>query len=297
MYTYKNGNYTVTILNDGTKIRVTKDNEFIPVFNEAADVKCTSKCKQQCQFCYEGCTKEGEHADLFKYKFIESLHPYTELALNGNDMDHPQLYDFLLYLKNKNIITNVTVNQNQFINNYDKIKSYIDDKLIHGLGISLIKVNDDFINKVKEFPNAVIHTINGILTKQDIIDLSYHNLKILILGYKELQRGINYKKNNNREVRINQANLYFSLPGMVNSKRFNVISFDNLAIEQLNVKRVVSEKDWNEFYMGDDGQFTFYIDMVKGEFAKNSLSLERFPIGDKTMDEMFQFIQKKYNNI
>ena len=41
-------------------------------------------------------------------------------------------------------------------------------------------------------------------------------------------------------------------------------------VEQLGVKRFVDEKDWDEFYMGDDGAFTFYIDMVKGEFSKNS---------------------------
>ena len=49
--------------------------------------------------------------------------------------------------------------------------------------------------------------------------------------------------------------------------------------------------------MGNDGNYTFYIDMVKGEFAKNSISKERFPIGNKTMDEMFHFILNKYNKL
>ena len=73
--------------------------------------------------------------------------------------------------------------------------------------------------------------------------------------------------------------------------KFKVVSFDNLAIEQLNVKRVVSKEDWEEFYMGDDGNFTFYIDMVKGEFSKNSIAKDRYQIGNKTIDEMFQFIR------
>ena len=45
--------------------------------------------------------------------------------------------------------------------------------------------------------------------------------------------------------------------------------------------------------MGDDGKYTFYIDMVKGEFSKNSIASERYPIGDKTIDEMFKFITSK----
>ena len=92
---YKNGNYVVCISDDGTKIRSTKDDEFIPDFAENCDVKITDKCDGRCPFCYEGCTENGKHADLFSYKFIETLHPHTELALNGNDLSHPQIEDFL----------------------------------------------------------------------------------------------------------------------------------------------------------------------------------------------------------
>lgn len=34
MNRYKNGNYTVTIMSDGTKIRMTEADEFIPAFAE-----------------------------------------------------------------------------------------------------------------------------------------------------------------------------------------------------------------------------------------------------------------------
>ena len=52
MPSYKNGNYIVTILEDGTKIRVTEENEFIPEFSENIDCKITDKCSQMCKFCY-----------------------------------------------------------------------------------------------------------------------------------------------------------------------------------------------------------------------------------------------------
>ena len=45
--------------------------------------------------------------------------------------------------------------------------------------------------------------------------------------------------------------------------------------------------------MGNDGQFTFYIDMVENKFAKNSLSTYTYTIDDKTIDEMFNIIKIK----
>ena len=130
---------------------------------------------------------------------------------------------------------------------------------------------------------------NGILTKEDIEALSNNDLKILILGYKELQRGISYQNSHLGVINANKKYLYENIEDILS--KFKVVSFDNLAIKQLDVKMVVDEEDWDEFYMGDDGGFTFYIDMVKGEFAKNSIAKDRYPIGDKTVDEMFQFIR------
>ena len=189
---YRNGNYIVCIMDDGTKIRKTEEDSFIPSFAENTDVKITSKCSIGCPFCYEGCTKDGEHADLFKYDFINSLHPYTEMALNGNDMNHPDLERFLMFLKEKKVFANITVQQKQFLDNYETLKKYTESKLIYGIGVSYSYYDEDFINKVKEFPNAVLHTINGLLSNDDIEELKGKDLKILVLGYKKLQRGKTY---------------------------------------------------------------------------------------------------------
>ena len=290
---YKNGNYLVCIMNDGTKIRKTEEEDFIPSFAENCDVKITSKCNIGCPFCFEGCTSDGKHGDLFKYKFIETLHPYTEMALNGNDMNHPDLEKFLMFLKEKKVFPNITVQQKQFIDNYETLKKYTESKLVYGIGISYSHYDEDFIKKVKEFPNAVLHTINGIITLNDLKKLKGQDLKVLVLGYKDLRRGKDYLKKWESGVKLHQKHLYSWLPTIINDNWFKLVSFDNLAIEQLNVKRMLSEDKWEEFYMGDDGKFTFYIDMVDGKFAKNSLSTERYDIGDKTVDEMFEIIRKK----
>jgi len=302
--TYKNGNYQVTILSDGTKIRRTDENEFIPEFPENADVKITDKCSQGCPFCYEGCTKKGEHSYLmcengtFGQHWMYTLNPYTELAINGNDLDHPDLDKFLLKMQEMKIIVNITVNQNQFMKHLDYLKYLTKYKMIYGLGVSLVNSDDEkFFEALKDFPNAVIHTIAGILTSKDIIKLMNHHVKVLILGYKTLGRGIAYKDNVFNHVQDYIQQLQFWLPKMVDNCK--VVSFDNLAIEQLNVKELLfkdKQDEWDEFYMGDDGNFTLYIDAVNKTFAKNSCmpKEERFPINGRSMTAMFNFIRTKY---
>ena len=47
-----------------------------------------------------------------------------------------------------------------------------------------------------------------------------------------------------------------------------VISFDNLAIKQLELD---VENTYKDLYQGDDGKFSFYIDAVEEKYAKNSM--------------------------
>lgn len=288
---YKNGNYMVYIFDDGTKVRETEEDDFIPAFSENTDVCLTKKCSQGCVFCYEGCTKDGLHGRI-DYHFLDTLHAGTEVALNGNDMDHPQLDELLHKLKEKGVFANITVSKNQFIANRDKIVEYQKQGLLYGIGVSANSFDDEFIKMMEETKNSVIHTIAGICTVDQYKKLFGHKVKVLVLGYKNRGRGIDYLKKNDEGIYSNIQELNENLSDIV--KNVLVLSFDNLAIEQLqNIHAVVGE-DWDTFYMGDDGNYTFYIDLVAGTFAKNSCIDERFPIGDKSMDDMFNFIRNKY---
>ena len=75
-------------------------------------------------------------------------------------------------------------------------------------------------------------------------------------------------------------------------KKLEVVSFDNLALSQLDVKRFFSDKYWESIYMGNDGQYTMYIDLVKEEFAKSSTSINRFALMDNIVD-MFNVVREK----
>ena len=290
---YKNGNYYVEIWNDGTKIRIQPDDDadFIPAFAENCDVKITDCCDGGCPFCYEGCTPEGKHGELLNLPLWDSLHPFTELAINGNDLSHPQLEQFLERMKEKQVIVNMTVNQKHFQRYYGRLCRLSDSGLIHGIGISLVKTDPYCVDMVgKMFSNTVIHTIAGVTTPEQYKAMYDKGLKILILGYKFLGRGPQFYENNKGKILSNMMWITHNLEEIVN--RFNVVSFDNLGLEQLAVKEsgILSDDEWNEFYMGDDGNYTFYIDLVKGEFAKNSVSDKRYPLLDN-IDDMFQKIR------
>ena len=284
---YINGNYTVEIYDNGTKIRETNDNKYNADFPECIDLKITNKCDMGCKYCHEDSTNEGLHGDL-DVKFIDSLKPYTELALGGgNVLFHPNLTDFLLKLKEKHIIANMTVNQYHFMQSKTLIEKLVKLDLIKGLGISLINPTEEFINEVKKYDNAVIHVINGIVSSKDLEKLYNNNLKLLILGYKEFRRGKTFY---NFDVEKKKKEMYNNIINVI--KGFNTVSFDNLALKQLDIKRLLSNKDWNEFYMGNDGNFTMYIDLVNKKFAKNSISEKRYDLLDN-IKEMFNIVKSE----
>ena len=297
---YQNGNYTVSIdLNTGTKIRENDLDYFKADFPESMDVKITNRCNMNCYFCHEDSKCDGAHGDIMSESFIDRLHPYTELAIGGgNVLEHPDFYDFLVKCKNLKLICNTTIRQEHFMQNLDFVRKLKDEKLIYGLGISLSDPwQDGFIEAIKEFPNAVVHIINGIVTMQELEELRYHNLKVLILGYKEFRRGKKLYETNARD-RIDglKQDLYNYLPEIVNHGWFDVVSFDNLAIKQLNPQRLMSKEKWDSLYMGDDGidgemtSASMYVDLVKKEFARNSCSKDRFPLME-TAEEMFNFLR------
>ena len=282
---YTNGNYIIEIYDDGTKFRVTGEDEFNPLFPESIDLKITNYCDIGCPWCHENSTADGAHADL-NAPFIDTLRPFTELAIGGgNPLSHPDLVPFLERLKEKQIIANITVNQKHFIDNIDFIKELTDKNLIYGLGVSLEKASPAFIEKAKQFKNLVVHVIVGLVTIDEMSILSKNNLKVLVLGYKIFRRGTRVY-NPKLQMQINEAKEW--IPELLDD--FEVLSFDNLALEQLDMKSKVPKEIWMNYYMGDDRSYTMYIDLVRKEYAVNSTSTYRKDLEDDIV-EMFKDVK------
>ena len=290
---YRNGNYDVFInLADGTKIRKNNLDNLTPSHPESMDIKITNKCHHGCLQCHENSTKDGLHGDILNAKFIETLLPYTELAIGGgNPLEHPDLEAFLIKCRNLKLVPSMTIHQNDFLDNLVFLRYLRDEKLIYGIGVSVSYVTNELIEALHEFPNAVCHIIAGIASESVINKLAHNDLKVLILGYKIFRRGEELYRTNCSQIDFLIQYMYDILPEMVDNGWFNTVSFDNLAIEQLNPKRLMTEDEYEQFYMGNDGSHTFYVDLVNSEFGVSSTAKERYPLMDNVVD-MFNKVRE-----
>jgi hypothetical protein len=170
---------------------------------------------------------------------------------------------------------------------------------IKGLGISLgissssDEPSDEFIELVKGYSNAVIHVICGLVSPKTIYKLIRNDIKVLILGYKDIGRGMDYYNKYMHTISAKTKNLIDFLKNC--NINFN-ISFDNLAIKQLDIKSILTEEEWNEVYMGDDGEYTFYMDLVNGYYATSSMSDKKYPIDSNDTTILFQNLKIRKGN-
>lgn len=288
---YTNGNVLIKIYDNGTRVQEWDE---IPEYTLpiSMDIKITNYCDRSplCKFCHEQSSLTGKHADLeFLFNIIKDLNPGTEIALGGgNPLTHPKLEWFLQQCKTKGLIPNMTINSDVLNNSYyvNFLNYLIKAELIYGLGIS---ISDDFdfnlINMIDKLKNVVYHVIAGV---NDISILDKINQspvkKVLILGYKQFGRGLKYYSNSVQNC-LNDWNLNIG-----NYIRKIHLSFDNLALKQLDIKNYLSEKEWENFYQGNDGLCTMYIDAVKQEIGLSSVAETRFPM-DRDIESLFNLIK------
>lgn len=308
LHTYQNENHFTSILEDGTRIRETiddQDTRFSFVFPENADVKITNYCNAGCKFCHEGSSIEGKHADLKSMMTLwDSWIPGTEIAIGGgNALAHPDIDWFVQYLSERGVICNITINQKHIFDYYQMLIRFIENNYVHGIGVSLTdssKTSDlHVIKHLSRYSNqnVVIHTIAGILSEKDISALK--DRKVLILGYKDnVGRGVSYHKEHKNQIDENIKWLSENLKDI--SKTVSVLSFDNLALKQLDVKRSlgISQEEWDLRFQGkdygdpngEDAPSTFYLDAVNKTIGRSSTQPynERVSYINQTFEEAFK---------
>lgn len=289
---YRNGNYYVYFnKKNGTKIRRCMEDEMKPDFPENCDVLISTKCKRNCPWCYAGCSPEGVHGNFENLDFIDTIHEYTELALNLNFPLHPGLVSFLRKMKEKKVFVNLTVSQPDFIQNREFIESLYNENLFFGLGVSASDNIRHLVYSVSHtcIKNIVIHVINGLFMLDNFEDVEGKGLKLLILGYKEFGNGIIYEEKERVLLEKRKRWMKENISRLLQS--FEIVSFDNLALEQLDIRSMMSDDEWEKYYMGDDGTATIAINIVNRTFSKNSTSVEEYPIDGKSLHDMLSCIR------
>lgn len=292
LYSYVNGNANVTIFNDGTRIIETENDVLELETPNNLDIRVSTSCSfgqkddgsvVLCEFCHESAKVNGKDCDyeLLQQK-LEGLPKGVELAIGCNSFTE-SLYNFLQWCYNQDYICNLTINQGHIKRDYDILIKAIKNNLIKGLGISYRKELKWSIPKeILNYSNTVFHVIIGIDSFNDVLELKNKGVnKLLLLGAKS--HGFNEGK-----VDLNSRNhkeWYWWVVKLFN--KFEVVSFDNLAVEQLNLKRFFTNRNWETFF---NGEYSFYIDAVNQTFSPNSRSKDKVSWDNFTIRKYFKHI-------
>lgn len=278
---YSNGGFDVSILEDGTKIRE-RLGDAPPVWPETMDLKITDWCDAGCAWCHEGSTKRGRHGDVDAIvSLLRPLPAGIEIAIGGGDpMAHPEFDRLVLALRDMGLIANVTINGRHLDRHRSRLEGLIAKETIRGVGVSVFGSLPDW-----DYEHLVLHMIAGVDDPAMLEGIARR--KVLVLGYKTFGRGMRYKSKRPAAVDDRIAQWRRELLWIAN---LHHVAFDTLAIEQLEPRRLFrNQADYDRRYMGDEGQFSMYVDGVERTFGLASYAPERHAWTD--MKSMFASVR------
>ena len=316
---YKNGNYVVYYSGGSLIKRPFRTNEkLISDFPDSIDLKISNRCPWGCSFCHESSTPDGKIADIDKIKEVISELPEgvpIEIAIGGGDvLESPkETQEIINFLNKRGHEPRITVNIQDIFCLTEESRKIINS--VGGLGISMTSLpplkrsafpedrefslhstlfGESYDWLRRPFPNTkiVIHIIAGIFPVSQLDALfKSSEFPVLVLGYKQWGRAKNKalpRSLGEFESAIKQQIYKQRQKDYYKFYSTKTIGFDNLALEQLDIRSALTDEEWNVFYMGDEGQHSMYIDAVEGKFARTSRSEERVSWNDVGLIEYFK---------
>lgn len=286
---YENGNALISIFDDGTRY-IEFENSLNLDYPLNIDIRISTQCSfgQKpdgspgfCTFCHESAKVNGIECNYEKLKEkLNDLPQGIELAIGCNNMT-VGLKNFIIWCSfNKKYICNVTINQGHISKNWGLIEVLINQGYIKGLGISYrSSLKWNVPQSILDYQNTVFHVIAGIDDIDDIKELYNKGVnKILILGEKDFGYNSGKVDLNSRK----HKEWRWFLPDLF--KLFEVVSFDNLALEQLKPERFLTRKDFEIF---NQGEYSMYINAVEGYYSPSSRSNHRMYWNKISIKEFF----------
>lgn len=292
MITYQNGNSTVELFDDGTRVIQYEDTLQLD-YPLNIDIRVSTRCAfgldpktgiSFCDFCHESARTDGNECD---YKSLRDklvgLPKGIELAIGANEVT-VDLCGFIWWCKEQGYVVNLTINQGHIKRDEVTLKGMIDNGLIKGLGVSYrSSLNWRVPQSILDYEHTVFHVIAGIDSVEDVLSLRDKGVKkVLVLGEKDF--GFNQGKVD--LTTRNHKEWYWWVGKMF--KTFDITSFDNLGLEQLNIKRFFNDDNW-EIY--NQGEHSFYINAVENYFAPSSRSGDKTDWSVTTIKNYFQNLE------
>lgn len=293
MIQYQNGNSFVELHHDGTRV-ISYEDTLQLEYPLNIDIRVSTKCAfgldpktglSFCDFCHESARTDGNECDYKELQnILYGLPKGIELAIGANEVT-VDLCGFIWWCKEQGYIVNLTINQGHIKRDEVTLNTLINDGLIKGLGISYrSSLNWRIPQSILDYENTVVHVIAGIDSIVDVLSLRDKGVKkVLVLGEKDF--GFNSGKVD--LTTKEHKEWYWWIGKMFNT--FEVTSFDNLALEQLDIKRFFEDDKWEVF---NQGEHSFYINAVDKFFAPSSRSKLSTDWNRFTVKEYYQIIEK-----
>jgi len=291
---YQNGNATVELFDDGTRVITTPESNFDFEYPLNIDIRVSTKCafgrnpktgRGVCDFCHESAKTDGVECNYRELKnTLNELPEGIELAVGCNNLT-PNLIDFAAWCEHRGYILNLTINQGHLLRDLNRLIHVIEMGFIKGLGISYrADLKWDVPEYFLEYPNTVFHVINGIDSFKDVQSLKEKGVKkVLVLGEKDFgfnEGKVDLGSQSHKEWYWWVAKLFST---------FDTVSFDNLALEQLDVRRLITDEHWDKFHQGEH---SFYINAVEKYLAPSSRSNEKTNWNNISLREYFEYLKK-----
>lgn len=294
---YTNGNADISLFSDGTRhIEYDGDLKLDMALN--IDIRVSNKCafgynpntgKSFCTFCHESQRTDGNECDYLHLRDkLYGLPKGIELAIGANNLTD-NLYEFLWWAKCEGFICNITINQGHLRRDLEMLMNAIGSDMIKGLGVSYRGgLKFDIPQEILDYKNTVFHVIAGVDTYAEIEALADKGVKkILVLGYKTFGFGVDYFNLNNDQVTKNLKQWLWWIHKLFS--RFEVVSFDNLALSQLRIQRFFTDENWAIF---NQNEHSFYLNAVDGYYAPSSRSDQKTDWNSINIFDYFKTIDK-----
>ena len=131
--------------------------------------------------------------------------------------------------------------------------------------------------------------ITGLQTLQQIKELN-NTMPVVLITKNEaenlMDEAIGSQISDYLIKPVNPNQVWLSLKKLIDNKK--LISFDNLALEQLNIKRFLPENKWKEFYQGEH---SFYINAVDQYFSPSSRNNNKTNWNEKNVKDYFKQLE------
>lgn len=271
---------------DGTKLRfhISSKPKDIPQrasTPELVDIKITDYCPFNCDYCYQGSTPKGQHADIQAISdiaYILQRLQVFEVALGGGEPTmHPKFLEILDTFSRNNIVSNFTTKSLDWLSPAKK-----PERILEKIGAFAYSIeNHQALEKFIEQAKTVLQVNTDKVSVQYIVGLSddvldfekilntcaQQNIRLTLLGAKYTGRGQTFGFTPNTKW-------LDVVVTVMNNKYYNKLCIDTvLAHDYYDTLIAKGVPTW--CLTVKEGKFSCYIDAVAQTIAPCSYSLNQ----------------------